>query len=183
MTDGEPSSDVSQEREIQEIFPLLYAELRNLARRRLSFEPAGQTIQPTALVHEAYLRLAASDQQRWKSRAYFFAAAAEAMRRILIDRARAKQAARRGGGAAKIDLDELDLASPAPDETLLALDSALGKLSAIDRQKAQLVKLKFFAGLTTEQAAQIIGISEPTAKRAWAFARAWLAREIGRELS
>lgn len=173
---------LSQEREIQEIFPLLYAELRNLARHRLAAEPAGQTIQPTALVHEAYLRLAGSDQQRWKSRAYFFAAAAEAMRRILIDRARAKHAARRGGAPAKVDLEEIGLASPAPDESLLALDAALEKLAAADPAKAQLVKLKFFAGLTTEQAAQLMGISEATGKRAWAFARAWLAREIGRDL-
>jgi RNA polymerase sigma factor (TIGR02999 family) len=182
MTEDGPN-DLTRERDLQELFPLLYAELRNLARHRLSAEPAGQTIQPTALVHEAFLRLSASGGQRWKSRAYFFAAAAEAMRRILIDRARAKQADRRGSAPARVELDEWDAATPEGDESLLALDAALEKLSAKDSEKAQLVKLKFFAGLTTEQAAEMLQISEATAKRSWAFARAWLAREMKRDLA
>lgn len=168
----------SQERDIAEVFPLLYEELRKLARSRLAGEYRNQTLQPTALVHEVYLRLATGGSSRWKSRSYFFGAAAEAMRRILIERIRAKQAVRRGAGALAVDLDEIDLASPVPDENLLALDGIIEKLAAVDPRKAELVKLKFFAGLTNEELAAILGVSEATLKRTWAFTRAWLAREL-----
>lgn len=178
---AEQAVESKQEREIQEIFPLLYEELRKLAGRRMAAECGPQTLQATALVHEAYLRLAASGEQRWQSRSYFFAAAAEAMRRIMIDRARAKQAARRGAGARRIELDEIDLQCPVPDENLFALDAALEKLALVDAQKAELVKLKFFAGLCTEEMAKVFNVSEPTIKRSWAFTRAWLAREMRRQ--
>ena len=138
-------------------------------------------MQATALVHEAYLRLVTSGERPWKNRRYFFGAAAEAMRRILIERARAKHAARRGGGAAKLDLDELDIAAPMEFDDLLALDSALEKFAEFDAEKAELVKLKFFAGLSTAEAATLLGISEATAKRYWAFSRAWLFRQMTRE--
>ena len=174
MSENEPS----REGEGQELLPLVYEELRRLARHKMSGESAPQTLQATALVHEAYLRLMASGNRPWKGRRYFFAAAAEAMRRILIEKARAKQTQRRGSGAFHSDLDGIDLASPVPSEDLLALDSALEIFARAEPEKAELVKLKFFAGLTTADAAELLGISEPTAKRHWAFSRAWLYREL-----
>src|SRR5262245_11776229 len=168
----------------ERLLPLVYDELRQLAARQLARESAGQTLQATALVHEAYLRLVSSpagagaDPYRWDTRGHFFAAAAEAMRRILVERARSKGRRKRGGGARRLELGELDLAVPPPDDDLLALDEALARLEEEDRTKAELVKLRFFAGLSVEQAAAALGISRATADRYWRFARAWLFHQI-----
>jgi RNA polymerase sigma factor (TIGR02999 family) len=166
---------------VDKLFPLVYQELRQLAAQRLSRELPSQTLQATALVHEAYLRLVGSENQNWSNRRHFFAAAAEAMRRILIENARRKKSLRHGGGRRRIDFDEAVLAKDddGPAEELIALDEALEKLSEKDRVKADLVKLRYFAGLTIEQTAEILDISPTTAKRYWAYARAWLLREIG----
>jgi RNA polymerase sigma factor (TIGR02999 family) len=166
-----------------ELLPLVYEELRKLARAKMSNELPNHTLQATALVHEAYLRIVGNDEQSWANRAHFFAAAAEAMRRILIDHARRRRAVRHGGGKEHEPLEELSIAAPGDDDELLAVHDALEKLTAQDAQKAELVKLKYFAGLTTEEAANVLGLSTPTAKRHWAFARAWLFREIRREQS
>ena len=165
-------------RAADELLPIVYQELRRLAAQRLSHEPPGQTLQPTALVHEAYIRLVGADNHNWDSRGHFFSAAAEAMRRILIDRARQKQRLKHGGGRQRVDLDDADLASEASSTNLIALDEALTKLTSEDGVKADLVKLRYFAGLTVEQAAEILGISRATADRYWAYARAWLYHEI-----
>ena len=165
-------------RAAEQLLPLVYDELRKLAAAKLALEHPGQTLQATALVHEAYLRLVGpGEEQRWDNRRHFFAAAAEAMRRILIENARRKQTKKRGGGRQRQPLD--DVASPAPDEELLALDEALHKLAAADPQKARLVELRYFAGLTGDQAAAVLGISPSTADRHWVYARAWLRRELG----
>ena len=161
-----------------ELLPVVYNELRRLAAHKMASEPAGHTLQPTALVHEAWLKLVDTPNQSWQNRAHFFGAAAEAMRRILIARARRKQTQRRGSGAAHVDADEIEIASPAPDEQLLALNEALDRLAAVEPQQAELVKLRYFVGLRIEQAAEVLGISEATAKRWWAYARAWLFNEI-----
>lgn len=161
-----------------ELLPLVYEELRKLATYRMAGEAAGQTLQPTALVHEAWLRLAGAGNTGFEGRAHFFGAAAEAMRRILIDRARRKRAQRHGGGQERVDIQEVEIAAPAGDDQLLAINEALDKLAVEHTQKAELVKLRFFVGLTIEEAAQVLGISEPTAKRWWAYARAWLYSEI-----
>jgi RNA polymerase sigma factor (TIGR02999 family) len=159
------------------LLPLVYDELRRLAAARLAGEAPGQTLDATALVHEAYLRLVGpADERRWNDSGHFFAAAAEAMRRILIDRARRKLAEKRGGGRKRQPLEEV--AAPGPDEELLALDEALHKLAAADPLKARLVELRYFAGLTGEQAAAAVGISPTTADRHWAYARAWLQTEV-----
>jgi RNA polymerase sigma factor (TIGR02999 family) len=160
------------------LLPLVYEELRRLAAQRMAHEAPGQTLQATALVHEAWLRLGGDDQPGWQNRAHFFAAAAEAMRRILIDKARRKNYLCHGGGAERVNLDGLDLAASVDDEQLLALNEALDHLAAHDAVKAQVVKLRFFAGLTNEQVARVLGVSEPTVKRHWAYARAWLFREM-----
>lgn len=158
---------------------MVYDELRRLAAWKMSQESAAQTLQPTALVHEAWLRLGAEDQPAWDNRAHFFGAAAEAMRRILVDRARSRGALRRGGGRAMAVFDETELAAPVEnDAVMIALDEALSKLAAQDPAKAQLVKLRFFAGMRIEEAAETLGISEPTAKRWWSYARAWLHAEM-----
>src|SRR5438067_2339178 len=159
-----------------ELLPLVYDELRKLAAARLAAENPGQTLQPTALVHEAYLRLVGD--QEFDGRGHFFAAAAEAMRRILVDNARRKRAEKHGGGRLRHDAAELPLAAPAPADDLVALDEALDRLAAADPQKAELVKLRYFAGLTIEQAAAALDISPATAKRHWAYARAWLYRRV-----
>jgi RNA polymerase sigma factor (TIGR02999 family) len=164
----------------EEWMPLVYDELRKLAAQKMAREAPGQTLQATALVHEAWLRLGGDQQPAWENRAHFFASAAEAMRRILIDRARRRGAARHGAGARRVSLEDLELAAEADDEQLLAVHEALDRLAARDAAKAELVKLRFFAGLTMEQAARVLGFSEPTAKRYWAYARAWLFREINR---
>jgi RNA polymerase sigma factor (TIGR02999 family) len=161
-----------------ELLPLVYEELRKLAAQKMAHEQAGQTLQATALVHEAWLRLGGDDQPEWQNRAHFFSAAAEAMRRILIDNARRKNYLRHGGGAERVNLDGLDLAATMGDEQLLALNEALDHLASHDATKAQVVKLRFFTGLTNEQAAKVLGVSEPTVKRHWAYARAWLFREM-----
>jgi RNA polymerase sigma factor (TIGR02999 family) len=163
---------------LDRLLPVVYDELRRLASTKLVQEAKGQTLQATALVHEAYLRLVGGQAPHFETRGHFFTAAAEAMRRILIDRARGKGRQKRGGGARRLELNELDLASPPPNEDLLALDEALTRLEAEDRVKAELVKLRFFAGLTDEQAAAALGISRATAARYWAFARAWLFHEL-----
>jgi RNA polymerase sigma factor (TIGR02999 family) len=161
-----------------DLLPLVYDELRALAAARLTAEPAGHTLDATALVHEAYLRLAGpgGEARRYADRGHFFAAAATAMRRILVDTARRKQAAKRGGRAGREPLD--DLAAPEPEDELLALGEALDKFAVIDPQKAQLIELRYFAGLTGEQAATVLGISPATADRHWAYARAWLQAEV-----
>jgi RNA polymerase sigma factor (TIGR02999 family) len=161
-----------------QLLPLVYDELRRLAAHKMAGENPGQTLQATALVHEAWLRLGGDQQPAWNNRTHFFAAAAEAMRRILIDRARRRKALRHGGDAIKLDLDVIDVAAEADDEQLLAMHEALDRLAAHDPGKAELVKLRFFAGLTLAEAAQVFGYSVPTAKRHWAYARAWLFREI-----
>jgi RNA polymerase sigma factor (TIGR02999 family) len=167
-------------RAVDRLLPAVYEELRQLAAQKLAREKPGQTLQATALVHEAYLRLAGEQGRAWRGRTHFFAAAAEAMRRILIDNARRKKGLKHGGGRRRIDLD---LAARIDDETapvdeLLALDEAMRKLEAKDKVKAELVKLRFFAGLTIEQAAEVLGISHATAERYWDYARSWLRVEI-----
>jgi RNA polymerase sigma factor (TIGR02999 family) len=158
-----------------DLLPLVYDELRLLAAARMAAERAGQTLQPTALVHEAYVRLVGGDQPHgWDGRGHFFAAAAEAMRRILINRARDKHRQKRGGGARRVDLDRLLVADEASDEDLVAIDDALEELARKNGPCAEMVKLRFFAGLTLDEAAAAMGISRRTANRNWAFARAWL---------
>jgi len=164
-----------------ELLPLIYEELRVLAAQKLSHEPPGQTLQATALVHEAYLRLAGEQSQNWTGRVHFFRAAAEAMRRILIDHARRKKSEKRGGHRQRVDLEEAIVPNSegCSPEDLMALDGALAKLAQEDPVKAEVVKLRYFAGLTVEQTAEVLGISATTAKLHWAYARAWLLREIG----
>jgi len=161
-----------------ELLPLVYEELRRLAAKKMSQEPPGQTLQATALVHEAYIRLVGAENQKWTGRIHFFAAAAEAMRRILIENARRKQRRRRGGDRQRIDMDDEDVAIEGPSIDIIALDEALTKLTKEDRTVAELVKLRYFAGLTLGQAANILGVSRRTADRYWAYARAWLYQEI-----
>jgi RNA polymerase sigma factor (TIGR02999 family) len=165
-----------------ELLPLVYDQLRRLAAHQMAKERPGQTLQATALVHEAWLRVQGTVDQGWDSRRHFFAAAAEAMRRILIENARRKQAVRHGGGLRRTELalDELAIAGGAPNDELLAVDEALAALEAHDVRKAELVKLRYFAGLTLEEAAAALDLSERTAKRDWTYARAWLYREIKR---
>ena len=162
-----------------ELLPLVYDHLRTLAAQRLAREDPGQTLDATALVHEAYLRMVGGAADRpWDSRGHFFAAAAEAMRRILVENARRKRTEKHGGGLARRDVADVPLPAPEPPEDLLALDEALTKLAALAPQKAELVKLRYFAGLTAEQAADALGISYTTANRHWAYARAWLLQEM-----
>jgi RNA polymerase sigma factor (TIGR02999 family) len=159
----------------EQLLPLVYGELRRLAAQQLAQEKPGQTLQPTALVHEAYLRLVGKgDRPHWDGRGHFFAAAAEAMRRILVENARRKHRLKRGGGRQRLDLRLLEAVADAPAEDLLALDEALGLLAAEDAQKAELVQLRYFAGLSVEEAARCLGISRATAARYWSYARAWL---------
>lgn len=162
----------------QELLPLVYDALRRLAAHKMAHETPGQTLQPTALVHEAWLRLGGQENQAWNGRPHFFGAAAEAMRRILIDNARRKRALRHGGGRQRLDVQELEIAVTVPDEDLLEVNEALERFAAQDKQKAELVKLRYFTGLTIDEAAEILGISAPTANRWWAYARAWLHKEI-----
>lgn len=162
-----------------ELLPLVYAELRKLAAEKMAKEKPGQTLQATALVHEAYLRLVQGEKsQRWDSRGHFFAAAAEAMRRILIDAARSKASCKRGGAWKRIDLNRADLASLAAPDDLVTLDDTLEKLARSDPNAAQLVKLHFFAGLSVDQAGELLGFSRSTAYERWTFARAWLHSEL-----
>src|SRR5436190_23832249 len=161
----------------EKLLPLVYAELRRLAAAKMAQEAPGQTLQPTALVHEAWLRLAGDESRKWNDRNHFFAAAAEAMRRILVDSARRKRTRRHGGGHQRVELEDVKLAVE-NDDQLLAVNDAVEKLATTDKQKAELVKLRYFVGMTIEEAAQVLGISEGTAKRHWAYARAWLYEEI-----
>ena len=163
-----------------ELLVVLYDELRKLASQKLAREAPGQTLQATALVHEAWLRLGGDKQPAWENRAHFFAAAAESMRRILVDRSRRRRSLRRGGGAERVDLDSLGLGLAIDDDQLLTVHEALDGLAAHDPDKAELVKLRFFVGLTIQEAAKVLGLSPTTAKRHWAYARAWLFREVGK---
>ena len=166
----------------EQLLPLVYGELRQLAAQRLAREKPGQTLDATALVHEAYLRLVDVEKARhWDSRGHFFAAAAEAMRRILIDNARHKQRVRHGGGRKRVELDEACRVTEAPGVDVLALDEALTRLAASDPVRAELVKLRFFAGLTMPEAAAALGISLATAERYWTFARTWLLAELTKD--
>ncbi|HTV39993.1 MAG TPA: sigma-70 family RNA polymerase sigma factor [Candidatus Sulfotelmatobacter sp.] len=161
-----------------ELLPLVYGELRKLAASKMANEQPNQTLQPTALVHEAWLRLTGNEDVKWNGRAHFFGAAAEAMRRILIDNARRKRAARHGGGKERLDVQDIEIAAPAKEDELLAIDEALEELGTVDKQKADLVKLHYFVGLTMEECAGVLGISVPTARRWWSYARAWLFQRI-----
>jgi len=166
----------------EHLVPIVYEELRKLAAARMARERPGQTLQPTALVHEAYLRLVGAEQQsHWKSRGHFFGAAAEAMRRILIERARKRQAARHGGRLERVDLDKVDVAIHADDDQLLRIDEALERLGRRDEASVKLIKLRFFAGMSNAEAAQALGLPERTANRMWAYARAWLHQDLSRE--
>jgi len=162
----------------EDLLPLVYAELRKLAAFKLAQQSPDQTLQPTALVHEAYLRLLGGGNHSWQNRRHFFAAAAEAMRHLLVDRARRKAAGRHGGGWQRVDLENVIVATKTTDDNILLINEALEKLTAHDAATAELVKLRFFGGLTFPQAAEVMGLSERTAKRLWAYARAWLFREI-----
>lgn len=168
MDEGDPQA-------AEKLLPLVYQELRRLAAQKLAHEKPEQTLQATALVHEAYLRLVGHDnEQRWQSRGHFFAAAAESMRRILVESARRKHRLKRGGERLRVELDDVPAKPAAPIEDLLALDDALNQLAAEDAQKAELVKLRYFAGLSVAEAAKCLGISRATADRYWSYARAWL---------
>jgi RNA polymerase sigma factor (TIGR02999 family) len=162
----------------EELLPLVYNELRRLAAARMAQEAAGHTLQPTALVHEAWLRLTGHTKQPWQNRAHFFGAAAEAMRRILIERARRKSRLKRGSGQALLDIADLDVMSAMPDDKILLVDEALEQLQAEDPEKARIVSLKFFAGLTNNQVAELLSVNERTVRRQWEFARAWLFERI-----
>jgi RNA polymerase sigma factor (TIGR02999 family) len=171
---GDPSA-------AEQLLPLVYDELRKLAAAKLANEKPGQTLQATALVHDAYLRLVDVDEvQHWDSRGHFFAAAAEAMRRILVDSVRRKGSRKQGGGLVRRDLDHVALLAPQPGDELLDLNDALERLAEVDIQAAELVKLRYFAGLTSEQTAQVLGVSARTADRIWVYARSFLLREINR---
>lgn len=163
---------------VDELLPLVYDELRHLAAHKMALEQPGHTLQPTALVHEVWLRLVGTQTPQFETRGHFFAAAAEAMRRILIERARRKQTVKRGAGFERLDLEHADVAIHASDEALLLVNDALDKLAREDSQAAELVNLRFFAGMTNEEAAAALGVSVRTAKRHWTFARAWLYAEI-----
>ena len=172
IEDGDPKA-------AEELLPLVYGELRKLAAAKMVQEKPGQTLQATALVHDAYIRLVnVKKAQHWKGRAHFFGAAAEAMRRILVENARRKQRIKHGGGQDRIDMEVAEIATTIPDEDLLALDEALSQLQREDPDKATLIELRFFVGLSNAQAADILGISTATAKRHWRYARAWLHRVI-----
>lgn len=167
----------------EELLTVVYEELRRLAAIRMASESAGQTLQATALVHEAWLRLTKDQERRWNDRTHFFAAAAEAMRRILVDNARRKKAQRHGGGQQRAEMPDIASEAGQNEDNVLLVNDALEKFSEIDPEKAELVKLRYFVGMTIEQAAESMGISERSAKRHWAFARAWLQEEIKPMLS
>jgi len=162
----------------EQLLPLVYDELRRLAAWRMANEKPGQTLQATALVHEAYLRLVGREDPGWQGRRHFFGAAAEAMRRILVENARRKKRLKHGGQQERVDVDSVEIPAPMPDDELLAMDEALHRLAEIDPRAVELVQLCFFAGLTQEQAARELGVSISTVERTWSFARAWLFREI-----
>jgi RNA polymerase sigma factor (TIGR02999 family) len=170
-----------KEKAADELLPLVYEELRKLAANKMTKEAPGQTLQPTALVHEAWLRLTGSENKNWESRGHFFAAAAEAMRRILIERARAKNRLRRGNRAEHVPLEHVTIASDDPPDTVLRINEALDRLSARDPFKAEVVKMRYFVGLSQDEIAQALGVSVPTIRRHWAIARAWLYAEMKSE--
>jgi RNA polymerase sigma factor (TIGR02999 family) len=173
--------DVMHPDEIQtteQVLPLVYAELRRLAAHKMASENPGQTLQPTALVHEAWLKLGGEQNRQWRNRNHFFAAAAEAMRRILTDNAKRKLRVRHGGGQQRVNLEDCATAADSDADHILAVSEALEKFARLDPQRAELVKLRYFVGLTFAEAAEVLSISEPTAKRYWSFARAWLYEEI-----
>ena len=183
----EPMSDVTQVlqaiqrgdgRASEELLPLVYNEMRQLAAARMAREAAGQTLQPTALVHEAWLRMVGAGERTWQNRAHFFGAAAEAMRRILVENARRKSRLKRGGGQLRLDIEDLDLAAAGPDDKVLLMDEALEQLKAEDPDKARIVVLKFFGGLTNQEVAENLGVTERTVERQWAYAKAWLFQKI-----
>ena len=162
----------------EELLPLVYDELRRLAAWHMAREAPGQTLQPTALVHEAWLRLVGKEDAQWNSRRHFFCAAAEAMRRILVENARRKQRLKRGGDLERVDMEEVEIPAPVPDDDLLAMNDALDRLAELEPRAAEVVKLCFYVGLTQAQAAEHLGVSVATAERLWAFARAWLFQEM-----
>ena len=166
----------------EELLPLVYEELRRLASARMARELSGQTLQPTALVHEAWLRLVSDGQRSWQNRAHFFSAAAEAMRRILIENARRKSRLRHGGGQQRLSLQDLELAETTPDDKVLLIDEALERLRAQDPERARIVVLKFFGGLTNEEVAKTLNVAERTVDRQWAYAKAWLFRCIREQI-
>ncbi len=176
MREGDPKAE-------EELLSRVYHELRALAVRKMANEAPSQTRQPTALVDEAWLRLTRGTRPNWPDRAYFFAAAGEAMRRILVEKARRRKRLKRGGHLQRLDIDTLDLPAPLPDDKLLALDEALERLDQFEPRPAELVKLRFFVGLTQARAAKELGVSASTAERDWAFARAWLFREVEKSLN
>jgi RNA polymerase sigma factor (TIGR02999 family) len=163
---------------VGELLPIVYEELRRLAAQKMTREAVGHTLQPTALVHEAWLRLGGSEAPAFQNRAHFFGAAAEAMRRILIEHARRRMAAKRGAGVEVVDVDGLEISSPVADDQLLAVDEALEKFAGLDPRKAELVKLRYFVGLNFDETAAALGIAVPTAKQWWAYSRAWLTVEM-----
>jgi RNA polymerase sigma factor (TIGR02999 family) len=186
----EPASDVTrileaieqgEPKAADELLAAVYRELRRLAASKMARESPGQTLQATALVHEAWMRLTTGEDRQWANRAHFFAAAAEAMRRILIDNARRKRALRHGAGQPKLDIQDLDIAASVQEDELLAINETLELFAAQDPRKAELVKLRYFVGLTLEETADVLGISVPTAKRWWVYGRAWLRAEIARQ--
>jgi RNA polymerase sigma factor (TIGR02999 family) len=163
---------------VDELLPLVYEELRKLAAHKMSLQPPGQTLQATALVHEAYLRLLGKEEKRWENRRHFFSAAAEAMRHILIDRARRRLRVRHGEQAEKVPLDGIEIAAPAREEIVLQLDEALEKLAQISPEQAEIVKLRFFAGFTEPEIADVLNLSERSVQRQWSYAKAWLFERI-----
>jgi RNA polymerase sigma factor (TIGR02999 family) len=168
----------NEEGATEKLLPLVYAELRQLAARRMANEMSGQTLQPTALVHEAWLRLVSDGDRTWQNRAHFFGAAAEAMRRILIERARHKSRLKHGGGQVRLNIEDLELAQTTPDDKVLLVDEALACLKAEDSELARIVMLKFFGGLSNEEIAETLGLAPRTLDREWAYAKAWLFRHI-----
>ena len=167
-------------RAAEQLLPCVYAELRSLARVLMARTPPGNTLQPTALVHQAYLRIVGDQDPGWNSRGHFFAAAAQAMRRILVEQARRKAAAKHGGGQRRVELDDADLAIESPGEDLVALDDALGRLAQFDERKSRVVELRYFVGLDIAETAQVLRVSEPTVERDWRFARAFLYDQMTR---
>lgn len=174
MSEGDPRAS-------DELLPLVYQELRRLAAARMAQEAAGHTLQPTALVHEAWLRLVGDGNRSWQNRAHFFGAAAEAMRRILIERARRKSRLKRGSGQAPVDIAELEIAAALPDDKVLLVDEALEKLKAEDPEAARIVVMKFFGGLNNDEVAEILGVNERTIRRQWTFAKTWLFDRISND--
>jgi RNA polymerase sigma factor (TIGR02999 family) len=173
MRQGDPQA-------AEQLLVLVYNELRQVAAQMMSHEPSGHTLQPTALVHEAWLRLGAGSQPAWVNRAHFFAAAAEAMRRVLVERARRRQRVRHGGGLERVNAEEVDLVTEVPDDKLLQVHQVLDELESEDALQAQVVKLRFFVGLSSSEVGSALGVSERTVRRHWAHAKAWLYEHINR---